>query len=128
MRLSLSRLLISLLLVASTSAYAQFRPLTPSEAGANEGQCVTVEGRAHIYPDQERFGTDVELGRPNEFHGFIIMGDEHMFPDLAAYEGRMVDISGVIQFFRSVPEFRMTEAHQLKLAPPSGQPRTPIKC
>jgi len=120
--------IVSALLVASSGAYAEFRPLTPPEAGANAGQCVTLEGRAHIFPDPERFGTVVQLGGPNEFHGFIISGDEHLFPDLHAYEGRMVDISGVIQLFRSVPEIRITEAHQLILAPASGQPRPPIHC
>jgi DNA/RNA endonuclease YhcR with UshA esterase domain len=89
---------------------------------------MTVEGKAHIYRDPERFGTVVQLGRPNEFHGYIIGGDEHEFSDLRAYEGRVVDITGVIQFFRSVPEIRMTEAHQLLMAPPPDQPRTPISC
>jgi DNA/RNA endonuclease YhcR with UshA esterase domain len=121
-------LVVSGLLVVSTGAHAQSKPLAPPDAKGFEGECMTVEGKAHIYRDAERFGTVVQLGRPNEFHGYIIGGDEHEFPDLQAYEGRMVDITGVIQFFRSVPEVRMTEPHQLSIAPPPGQPRTPIRC
>jgi DNA/RNA endonuclease YhcR with UshA esterase domain len=121
-------LMVSALWLESSSVNAEFRPLTPREANANAGQCVTVEGRAHIYPDPERFGTVVQLGNPNEFHGFIIQGDEHLYGDLRAYEGRVVDVTGVIQIFRSVPEIRMTETHQLKLPPPPSQPRSPIQC
>jgi DNA/RNA endonuclease YhcR with UshA esterase domain len=121
-------LMVSALLAASSSAYAEFSPLKPAQANANEGQCVTVEGRAHIFPDQERFGTVVQLGSPNEFHGFIIDGDEHLFSDLRAYEGHVVDISGVIQIYRAVPEIRITQAHQLILAPPPSQPRMQMRC
>lgn len=122
-------LTVGALFLACSGGYAEFRPLKPAEANANAGQCVTVEGRAHIFPDPERFGTVVQLGEPNQFRGFIISGDEHLFSNLSTYEGRVVDITGVIQLFRSVPEIRITEAHQMLLAPASGSARPPlIKC
>ena len=127
MRLRIYHLLIPAL-IAGTSSYAQFEPLAPRDALAHEGECFTVEGRAHIFPDPLRFGTDVELGRPNEFLGYVLPGDEHEYPNLRAYEGQMVDITGVIQFYMAGPEVKMTEPHQLMKAPPTGQPRKPIQC
>jgi hypothetical protein len=127
MRLHIYHLLIPAL-VAGTSSHAQFEPLAPRDTLAHEGECFTVEGRAHIFPDPLRLGTDVELGRPHEFLGYILPGHEHVYQNLRAYDGRMVDITGVIQFYLSVPEIKMTDAHQLMMAPPAGQPRKPIQC
>ena len=121
-------LVVSGLRLASTAAVAQSCSLTPHDAKAFEGECMTVEGKAHIYRDPVRVRHSRAIRPPNEFHGYIIRGDEHEFPNLHAYEGRVVDITGVIQFYLSVPEIRMTEAHQLLMAPAPGQPRTPIQC
>ena len=121
----LTLILLALLLAISTTpaiapAFAfPFPPISPHEALLNEGQCVVVEGIASIRKDQ-RLGTDIDLdGEHSPFLGYIIAGNEAQFPNLASYAGKLVDITGVVQFYLGRAEVKMTSASQLKLASPN---------
>jgi hypothetical protein len=103
-------------------------PLTTRQALAHEGECVTVEGRAHVVADPLRLGTDIVLDRPGQFEGYIPSGDEGSYPGLRGIEGREVDISGVIQFYNAIPEIKMFQVHQLSMAPPPGAPWPQHQC
>lgn len=118
-----ARLLLALPLAISTTivpAFA-FPPISPREALLNEGQCVVVEGIAGIRKDPLRLGTDIDLdGEHSPFFGYIIAGNEAQFPNLARYAGKMVDITGVVQFYLGRAEVKMTSATQLELASPGN--------
>jgi hypothetical protein len=116
-------LLLALLLAISTTpviapAFA-FPPISPHQALFNEGEAVTVEGIAGVRKDPQRLGIDIDLdGEHSQFFGYIISGHDAEFPNLASYAGKMVDITGVVQFYLGRTEVKMTSATQLKLAPP----------
>jgi DNA/RNA endonuclease YhcR with UshA esterase domain len=121
----LALLLLALPLAISTTpviapAFA-FPPISPHEALFNEGEAVTVEGIASIRKDPQRLGIDIDLdGEHSPFLGYIIAGHDAQFPNLASYAGKMVDITGVVQFYLGRAEVKMTSAKQLKLASPNN--------
>ena len=122
----LALILLALLPAISTAsglAFAYpFPPISPHEALVNEGQRVVVEGIASIRKDAQRLGTDIDLdGVHSPFLGYIIAGNEAQFPNLASYAGRLVDITGVVQFYLGRAEVKMTSASQLKLASPNDR-------
>ena len=81
-----------------------------------------VEGIASIRKDPQRLGTDIDLdGEHSPFLGYIIAGNEAQFPNLASYAGKLVDITGVVQFYLARAEVKMTSASQLKLASPNDK-------
>jgi hypothetical protein len=81
-----------------------------------------VEGIASIRKDPKRLGTDIDLdGEHSPFLGYIIAGNEAQFPNLASYAGKLVDITGVVQFYLGRAEVKMTSASQLKLASPNDR-------
>jgi DNA/RNA endonuclease YhcR with UshA esterase domain len=95
-----------------------FPPISPHAALFHEGEAVTVEGIASIRKDPLRLGMDIDLdGEHSPFLGYIIAGHDPQFPNLGRYAGKMVDITGVVQFYLGRAEVKMTSATQLKLAP-----------
>jgi hypothetical protein len=124
----LALILLALLLAISTTpaiapAFAYpFPPISPHDALLNGGQCVVVEGIASIRKDPQRLGTDIDLdGEHGPFLGYIIAGNEAQFPNLASYAGKLVDITGVVQFYLARAEVKMTSASQLKLTSPNDR-------
>src|ERR1700678_1246461 len=124
----LALILLALLLAISTTpaiapAFAfPFPPISPHDALLNEGQCVVVEGIASIRKDPQRLGTDIDLdGEHSPFLGYIIAGNEAQFPNLTSYAGKLVNITGVVQFYLGRAEVKMTSASQLKLASPNDR-------
>jgi hypothetical protein len=116
---------VLLLAISTTPVIAPafaFPPISPHEALVNEGQRVVVEGIASIRKDAQRLGTDIDLdGEHSPFLGYIIAGNEAQFPNLASYAGRLVDITGVVQFYLGRAEVKMTSTTQLKLASPNDR-------
>jgi DNA/RNA endonuclease YhcR with UshA esterase domain len=116
----------ALVVIATTSALiasaqaAVLAPISPHLALAYRGQCVMVEGKASIRKDPNRQGIDVDLdGEKSPFLGYIIRNDEAQFPALHSYDGKIVDITGIIQFYQGRAEIKMTSARQLKIASPN---------
>jgi hypothetical protein len=73
-----------------------------------------VEGIASVRPDPQRLGTDVDIdGKDSPFFGYILPGNEKQFPELQSLNGQQVQITGVVQFYHSRAEVRMTAAQQI---------------
>jgi hypothetical protein len=107
-------------LVASAQG-AALAPISPQLALSNKGQCVMVEGKANVRKDPNRLGTDVDLdGEKSPFLGYILPGDLLQFPTLNTYNGKIVDITGIVQFYQGRAEIKMTSASQIKIASPSN--------
>jgi hypothetical protein len=74
-------------------------PVSPSVAASELGQKVTVEGIATIHEDPQQPGKDVDLTgkNNNRIVGFIPAWFEHNFSALGSYNGRVVDITGIVK-------------------------------
>jgi hypothetical protein len=107
--------IITVLPALAVPAWAAFlTPISPHEALSNLGQCVTVKGTASVRPDPQRLGTDVDIdGKDSSFFGYILPGNEKEFPQLQSLNGQQVQITGVVQFYHSRAEVRMTVAQQI---------------
>jgi hypothetical protein len=120
---------LGLTLLNDAASASPMTPISPSQALSNEGQCVTVEGEASIMPDSLRSGTDILLrDKHGVLVGYIPAEDMAQFPKVKSFEGKLVDITGVIQFHLSQPEIKMMSTHQLLMAPTNGKPYQDLQC
>ncbi len=111
-------LLLHLLLLVAPSA----RPpvITPADAAKHVGDEVVVQGVV----DQVSVSTRSETaflnfgGRyPNHtFNAVIFRAEQPKFPGLKTYEGKAVQVRGVVIIFRGKPEIILDEPAQLRLA------------
>jgi hypothetical protein len=113
--------IIAFLALAAAPALAvpssPFAPLSPQQARANVGQNVMIEGTARVHPAPDRLGINIDLagqGRRDDFIGFVPNENLRVFPRLAALDGRVVDITGVIQLRQGIPTIKLTSAYQLR--------------
>jgi hypothetical protein len=118
----------ALVVIATTSALivsaqaAVLAPISPQRALSYRRQCVMVEGMASVRKDPNRLGTDVDIdGEKSPFLGYILPGDESQFSKLNSYVGKIVDITGIVQFYQGRAEIKMTSANQIKLASPNKE-------
>jgi DNA/RNA endonuclease YhcR with UshA esterase domain len=109
---------ISVAAVAAWGSSAQAGAISPREAQASDGQNVIVEGTARIHEDAAQPGMDVELTGHDNGHllGFVPQGSVTAFPDLKSYDGKTVDITGVVQTSDGQAEIRITSPRQLVIA------------
>ena len=71
-----------------------------------------------IYADQVQAGTDLELTARNN-HIIILKlrkEDKSAFPDIKSYDGKTVDVTGVVQTSSGRTEIRITSERQLSPA------------
>jgi hypothetical protein len=95
----------------------QLAPISPHQALANRGQCVTVEGVASVRSDPQRPGLDVDLdGKDSSAFGYIIPQNQGQFPDISSMDGRRVAITGVVTIYLGRAQIHMTSAKQLSPA------------
>jgi DNA/RNA endonuclease YhcR with UshA esterase domain len=100
-------------------ACAGAEPIMPTRGADYIGQHVIVEGVASIQKSTHRLGVDVAIDGHAEsgpLFGFIPENNESQFPRLSRYNGRTVDLDGVVQFYKGVPEIILTSTQQLRLA------------
>jgi len=102
-----------------SSAYAA-GALRPSQAMANQGQLVIIEGTADIQSDSSNAGVNVKLTGSDNSHltAIIPVGAKNLFPALDSYNGKTVDVTGVVDFESGGPTIRLTQPNQIKLASP----------
>jgi DNA/RNA endonuclease YhcR with UshA esterase domain len=95
-------------------------PISPRQAAASQGQNVIVEGIATIHEDSARPGIDLVLtGRDNSrLTGFVPQESEAAMADLKNYDGKAVELTGVVQMTGGRPEIRITSPKQLAMAEP----------
>lgn len=102
-----------------SSAYA-VGALRPSQALAYRGQLALVEGTADIQSDSSNSRINVKLTGSDDSHftAFIPEGSKNKFPALDVYNGKTVDVFGVVYFESGGPTIRLTQPNQIKLASP----------
>ena len=92
-------------------------PISPHQALANRGQCVSIEGTASVRTDPQRPGMDVDLdGKDSPAFGYILPQNLTQFGDLNNLEGQRVNMTGVVQFYLGRAEITLTKASQLSQA------------
>jgi hypothetical protein len=95
------------------------RVLDPSQALKRQGDWIAVGGRAHVHQDAQFQFTDIDLVDPNGrilFIGYIPQLNEGNFLNLASYDGKLVTLNGVVEFYSSYPAMQILSADQLRLA------------
>ena len=119
MRLALTSCAALVLLSSAVAA----RAISADQANSYKGSNVTMEGVAHVHPARRQAGTDIELAGPSgrsHLIGFVATGDASKFPDLSIYDGKMLDITGVVQDDIGQAEIPITSPRQIAIVPPSG--------
>ena len=117
MKLQISAAILAILVLPASAD--MMSPITPHQALANRGQCVSVEGTASLRSDPQRPGFDLDLdGKESSAFGYIEPQNKSQFPDLESMEGKRVAITGVVQFYLGRAEIRLTTAKQVN---PAGQ-------
>ena len=107
----------ALTIIALPVAASNLAPISPHQALANRGQCVSVEGTASVRSDPQRPGLDVDLdGKDSSAFGYILPQNVSQFGDLNALEGQRVNMTGVVQFYLGRAEITLTNAKQLSQA------------
>ena len=104
------------LILVMTSAVAQ--TIQPKDALAHVGQTVTVEGVvSEVHTAVRSNTTFIDMGGRypnNAFTAVIFSEDASKFPDVAALNDRIVDVTGTIRLYRGNPEIILNSADQLK--------------
>jgi DNA/RNA endonuclease YhcR with UshA esterase domain len=104
------------LILMATPAVAQ--TIKPADARAHVGQTVTVEGvvsEVHVASGSGMTFIDMGGRYPdNPFAAVIFRDDASKFPNVAALDGKTVDVTGAVQLYKGKPEIILKSAAQLK--------------
>ena len=104
------------LILAAAPAVAQ--TIKPADARAHVGQTVTVEGvvsEVHVASGSGMTFIDMGGRYPdNAFAGVIFRDDAGRFPNVAALNGKTVDITGAVKLFKGKAEIILKDTAQLK--------------
>ena len=90
--------------------------VTAADAAAHVGETITVEGFvSEVHVSQRATFIDLDGRYPNEeFTGVIFSSDAGAFPDVDAYGGKTVDITGTVQLYRGRPEIILKSQSQIR--------------
>jgi DNA/RNA endonuclease YhcR with UshA esterase domain len=104
------------LFLAAAPAVAQ--TIKPADARAHVGQTVTVEGvvsEVHVASGSGMTFIDMGGHYPaNVFTAVIFRDDAGKFPNVAALNGKTVDVTGMIRLYKGKAEIILKTADQLK--------------
>ena len=101
----------------SGPAMAETQTIAPADAKTHVGQTVTVEGAVGNISDGRTGTTFIDVGGrypDNSFAAVIFAADRSKFPDLKAFDGKVVDITGAVTLYRGKPEIILKSADQMK--------------
>jgi uncharacterized protein YdeI (BOF family) len=94
--------------------------ISPTQALGDQGNNVKVEALASVRPATgSRDGVEIALRSGDNSAvviGYIPKGNVDRFPDLNALNGRIIDISGVLEMDSGQAEIRVTSPDQLAIA------------
>ena len=85
--------------------------VSPDQAGQHVGGTVTVEGIASITTASSG-AIIITLGDKN-FSAVILANSAGAFRDIAALNGKLVDITGTVQMFQGKPEIILNSPNQI---------------
>jgi DNA/RNA endonuclease YhcR with UshA esterase domain len=110
---------VAVFLAALTSSAAT-EPIKPEVAELYAGREATVGGTAHVSKPNTGTVTFIEVsvpGNPATVTGIVMSGDEPKFPNLKDYDGKKIDITGVLQHFKGTLRIVLIRPDQIKLVP-----------
>ena len=96
---------------------AETQTISPADAKTHVGQIVTVEGAVGNISAGRTGTTFIDVGGrfpDNNFAAVIFAADRSKFPDLKAFDGKIVDITGPVSLYRGKPEIILKSADQMK--------------
>ena len=91
-------------------------PISPQEAAAHVGQVVTIEGVVSVYASRSGvvFVDMGGAGREAPFSAVILQDRVAAFPAIQAMNGKVVDVTGLIELFKGKPEIVLKSADQIR--------------
>jgi hypothetical protein len=105
--------ILAAMLVMATPAFAD--TIAPEDAAAHLGQTITVEGRTAVRADKSGI-TYLDMGGVfphNSFMAAIFGANVGLFPNLASYDGKVLDITGTVQQYQGRAEIILTSPSQV---------------
>jgi DNA/RNA endonuclease YhcR with UshA esterase domain len=90
--------------------------ITPADAKAHVGQTVTVEGAVSDVNTVRTGVTFIDLGGKfpdNVFTAVILSDDAGKFPNVGAFNGKTVDITGKVVLYKGKPQVVLNDATQI---------------
>ncbi|HZS64869.1 MAG TPA: hypothetical protein VFA53_10310 [Xanthobacteraceae bacterium] len=111
------RILVAIAALALSGAAARAETIQPSEAPAHVGSRVTVEGVvSRVHRDARSGATFIDLGLSAAGKGFtavIFSADAAKFTDVAALNGKTVQVTGAVRLYKGKPEVILKDAGQI---------------
>jgi DNA/RNA endonuclease YhcR with UshA esterase domain len=112
-------MLALVLAVLALVAPAQNPPtITPDEAAKHVGEVVVVQGKVTQIVLSVNLTTHINFGGiyPNHvFTATVFKAKQTLFPGVKDYDGRVVQVQGVVRLYRGKPEIVLTEPTQIRL-------------
>jgi len=93
--------------------------ITPDQAAKHVGEAVVVRGRISQIVLSVNLTTHINFGGVYPDHVFtvkIFKANQSLFPGVRDYDGRGVEVEGVVRLYRGKPEIELTERAQIRLA------------
>ena len=94
--------------------------ITPDEAAKHVGKVVIVRGEISQIVLSVNLTTHINFGGiyPNhEFTATVFKANQTKFPGVKDYEGKVVEVQGLIRLYKNKPEIVLTDRAQIRLAP-----------
>jgi hypothetical protein len=107
------KILAAMMIVMATPAIAD--TIAPEDAVAHLGQTITVEGQATLRADKSGISY-LDMGGVfphNSFMAAIFTSNIALFPNLAGYNGKMLDITGTVEQYQGRAEIILTSPSQI---------------
>ena len=112
------RFILAVGLLLAIAVPASAGTVAPRDAGGYVGQTVTVEGTVNqVVTDPSSRATFLDFGAayPDmDFTAVIFPDYAHQFQGVGGLNGRLVDVSGVVQLYRGRQEIILNSPDQLQ--------------
>jgi DNA/RNA endonuclease YhcR with UshA esterase domain len=93
--------------------------VTPAEAAKHVDKTVIVQGTVTQIVLSVNLTTHINFGGlyPNHvFTATVFKANQSEFPGIRKYDGRVVQVKGVVRLYRGKPEIVLTDPTQIRLA------------
>ena len=93
--------------------------ITPEDAAQHVGQDVVVRGKISQIVLSVNLTTHINFGGVYPDHVFtvkIFKANQSLLPGIREYDGKVVEVRGVVRLYRGKPEVELTERAQIRLA------------
>ncbi len=104
---------------AQSAAPAKKPPvITPADAATYVGHAVVVRGKIAQIVLSVNLTTHINFGGAFPNHVFtvkIFKANQSLFPDIRDYDGKVVEVEGVVRMYRGKPEIELTQIPQIRL-------------